>query len=350
MHNSGDFRDKFINQIDPIVITDLLGVILEVNSKFMELTGVNHDEVFGQYISRYAQGVETVLQNAFQNYDEMSLSGAILHTVDGDVVLSDLLVCLVSSENGQYLQWTFRFSDAAFQQEEYTTMLVHDLRTPLSNIITSLELLDTLPPVSSSSDAKEVIQIAQRSAAQLSDDLSNLLDSHHILSGRSLIRTEWIEMSSIIQEAAAMLKPGADAHLQTIQYSPCNIPRIRADADMLRRVITNLLENAVKSSPADSEISVSAESSDEALVIKVTNFGLAAGGQPKVQVDRQSPAHAQVREPRGYGLGLAFCEMALRAHGGELKRRINRDGSRTYSIILPLDNNFDLTGTIKEEV
>lgn len=350
MHYNGDLKDKFINQIDPIVITDLSGVILEANDKFVEITGFSLEKLCCAHITQYEQQSGKVLNYEFQNSAVIDISGSNLLTAEGDFLPADLHVCLMMSGQTQYLQWTYRIVPGSFRQDEYLAMIVHDLRTPLSNIITSLDLLDTLSVVSNSSDAQEVIRIARHSAGQLSDDLSNLLDSRHLLAGRSLIKMDWTEMSAVIQEAVALVLSAADERRQTIQCSPVKIPRLMADEDMLRRAITNLLENAVKFSPIGGEISVSAESCGEVLVITVTNSGLTAGKRLKAQIGEKPTALAGVREPRGYGLGLAFCDLAVKAHGGELKSGVNSDDGRTYSIILPLNNNFDLTGTIKDEV
>ena len=349
MHFPDDLRDKYINLIDPIVITDLSGVILEANDKFGDITGISPDNIRGTHISQFDQHSKNVLIREFQNNPVMTNSSYNLLTADGGLLPVDLHIGHMMVGQVQCLQWTYRIVSNTFQLDEYSAMIVHDLRTPLANIITSLELLDTLPAVNISSDLQEVIRIARHSAGQMSDELSNLLDSSHLLTGRGLIKMDWTDMSEVIHEASAMVKPAADERTQTIRLCVADLPVVKADRDMFRRVMTNLLENAVKFSPIGGEISVSVESCGEALVIAVTNSGLAAGEQLDVQIGKKS-AQAGVGEPRGYGLGLAFCDLAVKAHGGKLKSVTNRDGSRTYSIMLPLTNNFDLTGTIKDEV
>ena len=350
MHFPNDLRDKYINLIDPIVITDLSGVILEANDKFGDITGISPDNIRGTHISQVDQHSKNVLVREFQNNPVMTNSSYNLLTAEGGLLPVDLHIGHMMVGQVQCLQWTYRIVSNTFQLDEYSAMIVHDLRTPLANIITSLELLDTLPAVNSSSDLQEVIRIARHSAGQMSDELSNLLDSRHFISSRSLIKMDWTDMSEVIHEASAVVKPAADRRTQTIRSCLADLPVVKADKDMLRRVMTNLLENAVKFSSIGGEISISIDSHGEALVITVTNSGLAAGEQMESQTREKSTAQAGLREPRGYGLGLAFCDLAVKAHGGELKSRLNRDGSRTYSIILPLTNNFDLTGTIKDEV
>ena len=84
MHYTGDLKDKFINQIDPIVITDLSGVILEANDKFVEITGFSLEKLCCAHITQYEQQSGKVLNYEFQNSAVIDISGSNLLTAEGD--------------------------------------------------------------------------------------------------------------------------------------------------------------------------------------------------------------------------------------------------------------------------
>jgi signal transduction histidine kinase len=141
-----------------------------------------------------------------------------------------------------------------------------------------------------------------------------------------------------VQEAAEEVEPLAEAknHELTVSIAP-DLPLIEIDVDMIRRVTINLLENAIKYTRSGGQVSIKAEVQSGEIVVSVQDNGPGISVQNQQRLfEKFSRIHHEGR-PKGLGLGLAFCRLAVNAHGGKIWLESEEGQGSTFIFSLPLD-------------
>lgn len=238
------------------------------------------------------------------------------------------------------LQWIFRdISERQYMEElreDLSAMIYHDLRSPLANIISSLDILRTMIPEETTS-AVQLVDIAQRSSERLQRLISTLLDVHRLESGQQITEKKPLSIPALIDEAVEIVTPAAISRQITIEKEILGtLPEVLGDDEMLRRVVVNLLENAVKFSPQRSNVLVAAKLSGREMTIWVEDHG---PGIPADQRDRIFTKFIRLKADgisKGFGIGLAFCRLAIQAHGGSIWVENASEGGSRFIFTLPV--------------
>jgi signal transduction histidine kinase len=151
--------------------------------------------------------------------------------------------------------------------------------------------------------------------------LLNLLDISKSEEGRLVPVRAHIEVAALVRSVFDALAERARAKSIELKSSVDPFAHVRADADLLRRVVENLLENALRHAPEESAVQVSSELLPDAFVIRIADRG--AGVAPELResiferfVQLESKDRSVTRS--GRGLGLTFCRLAVEAHGGRI--------------------------------
>jgi PAS domain S-box-containing protein len=205
-------------------------------------------------------------------------------------------------------------------REEITSMAVHDLRSPLASIISALKIAqDNLNSPEQLPIAKQTMQVSLGSADKLMNLVNSLLD---IRKGRDMaLDRSATSMEELIELARLTLMASIEkAHLNVRVEIPQNTPLVNVDADKIRRVLINLLDNAIRYTPADKDILISVTSDPvrRKLLVRVADSG---AGIPKHVRERifeqywQDKENQPLRGNKGTGIGLTFCQRVLEAHG-----------------------------------
>ncbi len=208
-------------------------------------------------------------------------------------------------------------------RDEISHMVVHDLRGPLASIMSSLSLaMDELPASDEAEFARQAIHLSTDSANSLMVLVESMLD---------VARLEAQAMKLDIQptEARWLARQAAQALSATIQQAgirltidlPDDLPPLAVDGDMIRRVVINLLDNAVRYTPFQGQVLITAASADGWLTFRLADSGPGIPPNERDQVFekfRQAQKPGSVVRRRGSGLGLTFCKLAIEAHGGKI--------------------------------
>lgn len=215
-------------------------------------------------------------------------------------------------------------------------MIIHDLRTPLTGIISGLQTVihaDYDPEVT-----QELIPLSLSSADMLLELISTLLDVNKMESGQVELDLAPLEVDKVASAAVGLVEMLAReyGHQLSTDIAP-NCPEIIADADKLQRVLVNLLGNAIKMTPSGGHIGLSADCDDQRLTLAVSDDG---PGIPEEEHERIFDKFGQVRsrtEGRKYstGLGLTFCRMVAEAHGGRIWVESQVGHGSTFYVQLP---------------
>ncbi len=208
---------------------------------------------------------------------------------------------------------------AEAMRDNLTAMLVHDLRTPLTGLLTPLQMLEAemLGPLDESQ--REVVHISHRSGQRLLGMVNALLDVSKMEAGEFTVRRQTIEIEPLLARVIQIARPLQDGEGATI-LAHCHQKTVDADPDLLERILINLLGNALKFTPHDGEITLSAAPKNNK-----TRFAVADDG-PGIAPEFQSKIFDKFGQVENYqagakfstGLGLTFCKLAVEAHGGEI--------------------------------
>ena len=218
------------------------------------------------------------------------------------------------------------------KRDELVHMLVHDLRSPLTTLHVLLTIACEDAAASKNAQVVTTLEEAKRRAAELSEMVGDVLDVSRFEGGIMPLHTTEHDIVEIAREAVADVSPRRG--VQIVFRSTGTRRVLTCDRNVMRRVITNLVSNAAKASPPDGMVSVEVSGTSAGTSVSVTDRG--DGIHPDMQ-DRifdkywRCDSDPQFRRFRGSGLGLAFCKLAVEAHGGEIgvSSQIGR-GSRFY--------------------
>ena len=205
-------------------------------------------------------------------------------------------------------------------REELADMIVHDLRNPLGVISNGLELLVKILPVDTETEyLAPVIDAMQRSSQRMQRLVSTLLSIAR-LEAREILHFLALDIYTLVKEIMVEELPLAESSDVTLQnHLSADLPLVLADRDFLERVLVNLLDNALTYTPRGGQVWLEAHPKPGKLQVEVIDTG---PGIPPEHRERIFEKFTQVQQPatvrRGVGLGLAFCRMAVKAHGGRI--------------------------------
>lgn len=220
-------------------------------------------------------------------------------------------------------------------QKRFTADASHELRTPLTRIrlATSAALAASATP----EEQRKALQIADSAAESIGRLVQEMLVLARADAGQLTMQKERIDLRLVATDVLETFSPEGVELVADIQDSPVTI---QGDAEHLRRVLTNLIENALRYTHPGGTVKVSARGSHEGALLQVsdTGEGIAPEHLPHLteRFYRADPSRA--RADGGVGLGLAICKTIVEAHQGELKIESEVGKGTTVSIRLPADS------------
>jgi signal transduction histidine kinase len=242
------------------------------------------------------------------------------------------------------IQWLIRDQTAPFEADaaldDQVYMIVHDLRNPLSNVISSLELLkDSLRDPNVTPAPGALVSIALRSSRRISLLVESLMDMTRMEAGRFTLTTTAARLDTLVERAVDFVKPMADRKRipLSIDLAP-NLPPVLVDVNMIERVIVNLLDNACKFVMPGQAVHVRARRVDHEVLISVRDDGPGISPEDKLRLFQKfSRGATMTGQATGTGLGLAFCKMAIEAHGGQIDVESEPGKGSTFTFTLPVE-------------
>jgi signal transduction histidine kinase len=200
-------------------------------------------------------------------------------------------------------------------RDALTSMTIHDLSSPLAGVIASLDLVQRTPRESRGEDAEEMLQDALHSARRLQLQIRCLLDINRIESQAMPLAMVACDLAHHTREAVASLALRGTAPVRIVSDPAVLVAR--CDPLVIERVIANLVANAVRFTPVSGSVTVKLEERGDRAVVTVedTGAGILPEHLPRV-FDRYFHAESGRKRVGATGLGLAFCRLAVEAHGG----------------------------------
>ncbi len=214
----------------------------------------------------------------------------------------------------------------------------HDLRTPLATIAGAASALQQPGHLDGPTRA-ELTDSIVRESERLNDLIANLMFATRLEAGGVELRREWTTVEEIVGAGLARHRAALAAHPARVQI-PADLPLIRVDNAMLPQVVYNLVDNALRYTPAGTPIDIAAWANDTQVVVRVADQG------PGITEDETSKVFQRFYRGRaaratgkesGIGLGLTICEGIVKAHGGRMWAEQNKPRGVAFYFALPID-------------
>ena len=347
------YRELFEDSVDTILITDWEGKVLEANRQAVVLSGYGSEQLHAMSIDQLHEvkwnktglNFEALRRSEKCNYE----SG--LHRQDGSTTPIEVYARRVEFEETDSIQWILRDiterKELDSLRDDMTAMIYHDLRSPLGNIVSSLEMMSGLMP--DDETLISMLNIARNSTARIQRLVNSLLDINRLESGHQIVDQNAIDPLALIREAIRDVEPTATGRQQKIvNIVNTVLPLIWVDVDMAHRLFINLLENAIKFTPVAGRIEIGGQTDGTFVKFWVRDNG---PGIPPADKDRIFEKFTRLRRkdrPGGLGVGLAFCRLAVLGHGGEIWVESDLDKGTTFWLTLPVAQK-KTTGQLKRQ-
>jgi two-component system, sensor histidine kinase and response regulator len=202
-------------------------------------------------------------------------------------------------------------------RDDLTHMVVHDLRNPLAVIWNFLDILEFHEVQKLSASTQTLVTVARRSVEDLLNMIGSILDVSKMGAGEMKLQREPCDLDALTRAVLATTQPLPGNRTVTLD-APESSLTVPADVGLIRRVLQNLLSNALKVTPAGGDVRIVITPSRSEVRVAVTDTG--PGISPEYH-QRIFERFGQVEDRTnrlGTGLGLAFCKLAIEAHGGRI--------------------------------
>ncbi|MBI5259152.1 MAG: two-component system sensor histidine kinase KdbD [Burkholderiales bacterium] len=209
----------------------------------------------------------------------------------------------------------------------------HDVRTPLAALVGMAESLAVMQPPPTPAQA-EVVGAMREAARRMNVLVNNLLDMARLQAGAVQLNRQWQPLEEVVGSAIKAMTGVLDPQRVRVRL-PDELPLLHIDAVLIERVLCNLLENAVKYTPAGSAIEIGAHASSDRVAVTVDDHG---PGLPKGREEAIFQLFERGRKESatpGVGLGLAICRAIVQAHGGTIRGETRATGGARFTFELP---------------
>ncbi|MFQ5662466.1 MAG: sensor histidine kinase [Terriglobia bacterium] len=318
----------------PTFALDTEGRLFFANQALVTLLGAAPELLAGKTVAELAELTAGVLENpAAYGERVMALAGdcervtaeLVEYHADKRLFFKEISQP-IRRPDGSFLGRLFTYYDITREKEldqtktEFISIASHELRTPMTSIKGSLDLLLGGFAGHLGEEMRELLLIAHSGCERLIRLINDILDLSKIEAGRMQLRLQPMSLLDSVQRSVRTIKSYSDS-LQVklaVDY-PRPPPEILGDRDRMDQVITNLLGNAVKFSPAGGTVTVALRALDDAVECRVIDSG---PGIPPEQLERVFDRFHQLevhsRKKGGTGLGLAIARALVEEQGGKI--------------------------------
>ncbi|MGA2763673.1 MAG: HAMP domain-containing sensor histidine kinase [Spirochaetia bacterium] len=267
----------------------------------------------------------------------------LLHTQkDGspdDVLRASALFLCETLSSFEMAQRGFQdVSEAIMRMVQFALVVCHELRSPLTSIVTSLGMLNEIQNASPSSNEGMLISNALKSSAILKTRTDDLQDLVSYRAGILSLRRIPVEVGPLLTGIVNRAEPqarrvGVEIRLEVAE----RLPRLSADPNRLEQIVSNLITNALKYAAEGRRLDVRAFTREGAMVIEVRDYGKGMDPSARSRLFDPSPRRDEATGERaGMGIGLALCNELVAQHGGRMVISSEEGKGSLFTVELPL--------------
>jgi PAS domain S-box-containing protein len=302
---------------DGVIVFDPYGRIVDLNPAARRMLGLAEGELVGKLAHEVVQSPEVVdLCQAPAEHGPVAVTEG-----QGWLQVSALPLMTEQGRSGGRILIVHdvtREQTAEQLRQDLIHVTVHDLRNPLNVVEAALDVLADCVPEASDGSLHGYLRLARSSCRQATDLVTAILQVSQLESGQVPLHLERFDVGGLVREVSqGMGLLAAEGELSLVVELPADgLPAISGDATLLRRVLQNLMSNAIKFTPPGGTVTTTAGIDDGRLHLVVTDTG--PGLPPEMEGRVFQKFCTGNGGKRGSGLGLAFCKLAVEAHGGQI--------------------------------
>jgi signal transduction histidine kinase len=264
------------------------------------------------------------------------ISAAALKIAGGDL---SKRINLADTENelgrlGTVLNSTFdRLGAALDEQKRFTADAAHELRTPVSVVLTQTQT--ALTRERTAAEYRDTVESCQRAAQRMRRLIESLLELARLDAGQEQMKRERLKLDLAVFDCAKLVQPLADERQIKVV---CDVPQpleCIGDVERIAQVITNLLTNAVNYNKENGEVRVTGESKNGSAIVRITDTGPGIAPEDLPQIFKRFYRAEKSRTAGRTGLGLSISKAIVDAHGGTLEVESEPGKGTTFIIRLP---------------
>ncbi|MCL5025846.1 MAG: PAS domain S-box protein [Chloroflexi bacterium] len=265
----------------------------------------------------------------------------VIHPPSGRKVWVSLSAAPIRTPNGRILGAVLIFTDITAlhdlqeEQEEYISLISHDLRTPLTSLQGHAQLLQRMLSKSDADDRElRSVEAIIRGARRMNAMIQDLVDTARLEAGHLELKKQPTSLEHFMYGLLERATGAVDAQRIRMEV-PAGLSPVLADPNRLERIVMNLLSNALKYSPAESTVLVTAESRDGEATVSIADQGEGIAPEDLPHIFERFYRARSAREAQGAGLGLYITKMLVEAHGGRIWVRSELGKGSTFYFTLP---------------
>ncbi|HRR40686.1 MAG TPA: ATP-binding protein [Syntrophales bacterium] len=336
----GKLVAAFASMTEGVLILDGEGRIEVYNRALREMFSPRYGDVQGKTLIEAFRNVD--LQNAFDRFKKTG--GPVTEEVTMGTLDPAILDVSISSIPGEaktmiVFHDVTRLKKLEKMRVDFVANVTHEIRTPLTAILGFIETLQE-GAIEQEETAKKFLEIISRHARRLNRLVEDLLTLSNIELGEMKFFFESVSLSGVVENVLPVVAARAEEKKITIvKEIPEGLPPVRADRDRLVQILLNILDNAVKFTPASGKITLSAAvEGDDYVLIRVEDTGI---GVPVDEIPRLGERFYRVyktrsREMGGTGLGLSIVKHLMAAHGGRMEIESHLGKGTIVSLLFPI--------------
>jgi PAS domain S-box-containing protein len=220
-------------------------------------------------------------------------------------------------------------------RSEFVSLVSHQIRAPLTNIRGAVEKMQ-LDRQEISDESIRLLNIIDQQAERLNRLVRDVLHTNQIETGQLILQKEALSILPLIEQSVEQLHSRSQKRIDIpVKHG---LPMVYSDSDRVIEVITNLLDNAMKYSPHESEIHIDAHANQSGITVSIRDFGegIAAQELPKIFEKFYRSDSSDSQKAYGYGLGLYICRRLIEAMDGKIWAENHPEGGAVVSFTLPV--------------
>jgi signal transduction histidine kinase len=220
-------------------------------------------------------------------------------------------------------------------------MVVHDLRAPITGVISSLQLAGDLVAMRDFSELDQVTGIALINSRDMLEKVESILEIAQMETPEFKLKVDTWALKPLVGKAiAAIDQLASDATVHVLDCVPPNLPPLHMDEGLIRRVVVNMLDNALRHTPSGGQVRIEAILSSDSRFAEISVVDTGKGIPPELRENIFEKffrvQKSALRGRLGFGLGLTFCKLAIEAHGGRVWVKDGPEGGAAFSFTLPV--------------
>ena len=222
------------------------------------------------------------------------------------------------------------------RKNDFISMVSHELKTPLASMIGYIQMLNSRAAKSEDNFAVGILDKANKQSKKMNALINGFLDMKRVETGKIPINKEIFDMAELLIESEEESMATMSSH--TVVFAPVERTMVEADRDKIGQVITNLISNSVKYSPAGSTISVACVNIDNMARVSVKDQGMGISQVNQSQLfDRFYRVESEEKgNVSGFGIGLYICDEIIRRHHGKIWVESELGKGSTFHFTIPI--------------